>query len=320
MSSFWDLHSRGIKAARRRIAPYIIRTPCLEIDQAATMKLENFQIIGAFKTRGAFNALLRIVEGGNPPGVVTMSSGNHAQAIAFAARALGVHAVVLVNEDANTTKVNCVRALGAEVIQSGVSIWTRERMIEKVVEERGYIFVHPYDHWDVIHGQATVVSEILEDNPDVGVIIVPVSGGGLISGVALAAREWDPRIRIIGVEPDSASDARESLQSGVLQRLVHSSMTMADGARALSIGARNFEVMVKRKLVHEIVTVTEDEIGDAVGAAFRNLGLRLEPTGALAYAAYRAHSYISDEANGKLALIASGGNVEPEVLFRSLGL
>jgi threonine dehydratase len=309
-------HGREIELAQRRIAGRIRRTPTLrtDIDERLVLKAENLQLTGAFKVRGAFNAILRLRE--RQPrvdAVCTVSSGNHARAVAYAAKACGLHAVVIIPAGANPIKVAATRALGAEVVSDGVTFDNREEFAARVAGERGLVMVHPFDDWDVIHGQGTVALEVLDDCDDVEAIVAPVGGGGLLSGIALAARHRRAGVEVIGVEPESAADAAASLASGTRQRLPRTPTTLADGVKVLAIGERNFDVLVQRRLVDAIVTVSEREIGAAVEEIWRLGRLFVEPTAALPLAAYRAGKLpISN--SGRVVLVLSGGNFDPAVV------
>jgi len=263
-------------------------------------------VTGSFKPRGAFNAILSLVaRGARPPGVIAVSSGNHAQAVALAASSVGVPALILIPEDANPAKVAATRALGAEVIQEGITFANREKRLREVMAERGYVLVHPFDDWGVIHGQGTVARELLEDAPDLEVVAAPLGGGGLLSGTAIAAKRHRPSLKVVGVEPAAADDGYRSWRSGSIQTLGASPSTLADGVRTTAIGKRNFEVMFEHGLVDEVVTVTEEEIAAAVKVAWSRLHLALEPTGALPLAAHVAGKLTEGRSTG---LILSGGN------------
>src|SRR5919197_2719352 len=192
-------HAREIEKAAERIKPYIRRTPALttDLDEDLVLKPECFQVTGSFKPRGAFNAVLQLK---NTKGVIAVSSGNHAQALALAARQTGLKALILIPEDANPAKVAATRALGAEIRQEGITFANREQKLKEAIEETGLTLVHPFDDWDIIHGQATAARELLEDNPEVGLVVAPCGGGGLLSGTALAAKSLDSSIHVVGVE------------------------------------------------------------------------------------------------------------------------
>lgn len=313
MSAFVEEHAAQVRMAAERIRPHVRRTPALTADLDADLRLkpECFQVTGSFKTRGAFNAVLSLLERGQrPEGVIAVSSGNHAQAVALAAATTGLPAVILIPEDANPAKVAATRALGAEVIQEGITFANRERRLREVMEERGLTLVHPFDDWDVIHGQGTAAAELLHDAPDTRVVVAPVGGGGLLSGTAISAKHHDASIQVIGVEPAQADDAFQTWKAHRIQTLPGAPATMADGVRTMAVGERNFEVMFAYGLVDEIVTVTEDEIAAAVRTAWSRLHLALEPTGALPVAAYLAGKLPA----GRKGLILSGGNANLETV------
>ena len=318
--TYLEEHAAAIEAAAARIAPYVRRTPLLTTDLDARLRLkpECFQVTGSFKARGAFNAVLELKRR-QPvsPGVVGVSSGNHAQALALAARTAGLPAVILIPFDASPAKVAATRTFGAEVIQDGITFENREARVRQVMAERGLSLVHPFDDWDIIHGQGTAAMEMLDDDPEIGTIVTPTGGGGLMCGTALVAKARNPRIRIIGVEPERADDARRTLRSGALQVLDKAPDTLADGVRATAIGQRTFEVMVSRNLIDDIVAVTEQEIQDSLLRAWLGLKLAIEPTAALPLAAWLAGRVPDD--GRPVGLILSGGNVSPEVVARLLG-
>ena len=318
MTSYVERHAAQVGEAAHRIREHVRRTPVLttDLDPDLRLKPECFQVTGSFKPRGAFNAVLSLAsDGRRPSGVIAVSSGNHAQAVALAAATVGLPALILIPEDANPAKVAATRALGAEVIQEGITFANREQRMREVREERGFTLVHPFDDWDVIHGQGTVARELLEDVPDLELIAAPVGGGGLLSGTAISAKAHARPVQVVGIEPAAADDAFRTWKAGSIQTLATSPTTLADGVRTTAIGARNFEVMFVNRLVDEIVTVTEDEIANAVRVAWSRLHLALEPTGALPLAAYLA---------GKLqrrrtGLILSGGNANLQTVATLLG-
>ena len=319
MSGFVEAHSAEVLKAAGRIKPYVRRTPTLttDLDPALRLKAECFQVTGSFKVRGAFNAVLSLMaRDPHPTGVIAVSSGNHAQAVALAARTVGIPALILIPEDANPAKVAATRALGAEVIQQGITFANREQRLREVMAERGFTLVHPFDDWDVIHGQGTAATEMLADEPGIEVIAAPVGGGGLLSGSAIAAKSSRPSMTVIGVEPVVADDAYQSSKAGTIRSLPAAPNTIADGVRTTAIGARTFEVMFANALVDEIVTVTEEEIATAVRVAWTRLHIALEPTGALPLAAYVAGKLPSDRPTG---LILSGGNANLQTVAKLLG-
>jgi len=307
VSRFLDEHADQVRAAAERIRPYVRRTPVLGTDLSPDLRLkaECFQVTGSFKPRGAFNAVLSLMERGpRPQGVIAVSSGNHAQAVALAARTVGLPALILIPEDANPAKVSATRALGAEVMQEGITFANREQRLHEVMAERQLTLVHPFDDWDVIHGQGTAALELLEVEPALDVIATPVGGGGLLSGSAIAAKSHDSKIRVVGVEPVAADDAYRSWKAGRIETLDRAPATLADGVRTTAISERTFEVMFGQGLVDEIVTVTEDEIAAAVALAWTRLHLALEPTGALPLAAFTTGKL----RGGRAGLILTGGN------------
>jgi len=307
LSGFLEEHAERVREAAVRIRPHIQRTPSLttDLDPDLRLKPECFQVTGSFKPRGAFNAVLSLAAAAvRPPGVIAVSSGNHAQAVALAAAKVGLPALILIPEDANPAKVAATRALGAEVIQEGITFANREQRLREVMAENGFALVHPFDDWDVIHGQGTAARELLDDEPDLEVVAAPVGGGGLLSGTAISAKSHSAGVKVVGVEPEAADDAYRTWRSGSIQTLPTSPQTLADGVRTTAIGARNFEVMFANRLVDEIVLVSEAEIADAVRTAWTRVHLALEPTGALTLAAYMAGKL----PKARTGLILSGGN------------
>ena len=318
MTKFVEAHKAEILIAADRIRPYVRRTVTLrtDLDPDLRLKPECFQVTGSFKPRGAFNAVLsQMARGPRPAGVIAVSSGNHAQAVALAAGTVGIPALILIPEDANPAKVAATRALGAEVIQKGITFANREERLREVMAERGYSLVHPFDDWDVIHGQGTAALELLEDEPDLDVIATPIGGGGLLSGSAIAAKSHNAAMKVLGVEPVNADDAYQTWRAGNIRSLAAAPATIADGVRTTAIGTRNFEVMFANQLVDEIVTVTEDEIAAGVRVAWTRLHIALEPTGALTLAAYLAGKL----PKGRAGLILSGGNANLETVAKLLG-
>ena len=318
MSDYAEQHAEQITQAAERIRGHVRRTPVLatDLDPGLRLKTECLQVTGSFKPRGAFNAVLSLVaRGPRPKGVIAVSSGNHAQAVALAAAVVDVPALILIPEDANPAKVAATRALGAEVIQDGITFANREQRLREVMAQRGYTLVHPFDDWDVIHGQGTAVRELLEDEPGLEVIAAPVGGGGLLAGSAISAKSHSAAIQVVGVEPVAADDAYRSWKSGHIEKLPASPTTLADGVRTTAIGARNFEVMFEQRLVDQIVTVSEDEIAAAVRLAWSRLHLALEPTGALPLAAFVAHKLPA----GPTGLLLSGGNANLQTVATILG-
>jgi threonine dehydratase len=318
--SYLREHAAEIEAAAERIRPHVRHTPLLtaDLDPRLRLKPECFQRTGSFKVRGAFNAVLRLRQ--RQPdvrGVIAVSSGNHAQAVALAARTVGLSAVILIPFDANPVKVAATRRQGAEVIQEGITFANREERVRQVMAERELTLVHSFDDWDIIHGQGTAAREMLADDPEIATIVTPTGGGGLLSGTALAAKARDGRIRVIGVEPERADDARRTLETGTIQTLDRVPDTLADGVRVTAIGQRSFEVMVARGLVDDIVTVSESEIQEGLLTAWLRLRIAVEPTGALPLAAFLAGKLPDD--GRPLGLVITGGNADLTVVARLLG-
>jgi threonine dehydratase len=305
-----------IRVAAARIAGEVVRTPLLPQPWAKEsrplwLKPESLQPTGAFKLRGAVNALLALPPEVRARGVVAQSSGNHAQAVAHAARRLGVRATIVMPHGAAEIKIEATRRLGAEVVM--VPPEQRETVPRELAEEHGWAWIPPHDHPDVVAGQGTVGLEIGEDFPgdlaDLACVLVPISGGGLSGGVATAIAALSPGTRVVAVEPELAGDAAESLRTGT--RVTWSPeltyRTIADGLRTTSVGAVPWEQV--RRYVHEIVTVTEDEIRDGVRVLARSARLVAEPSGAVTVAAYLHHPGALPA--GRTVAIVSGGNVDP---------
>ena len=265
-----------IRAAQAILQGIAVRTPLFEwagtADQRKLfLKLENLQPIGAFKLRGAYNKVASLSDEERRRGVISYSSGNHAQGVAYAARALGVKAIIVMPSNAPNNKLEATAALGAEIVTVGPGSEERRLRAEQLAAEHGYAIVPPYNDEKIIAGQGTVGLEILEDFrnkdlPSVETVLVPVGGGGLISGVSAAIKLSNPKVKVIGVEPELAADAQASLRAGRIVSFPAEqvSQTMADGLRTQSIGAINFEHI--RVYVDDIVSVTEDEIRQAMHA------------------------------------------------------
>lgn len=306
-----------IEAAAKRVEGVAVRTPLLlqTWDPRGTLwlKPESLQPVGAFKVRGAFNAIASLDDAARARGVIAYSSGNHAQAVAYAAQRYGVPAVIVVPDIAPRIKVEATRSYGAEVIE--VPIGEHEAKAHELAAERGLTLVAPFDDAAVIAGQGTTGLEIAEDLPDVEVVLVPVSGGGLASGVGAALKARCPRARVIGVEPALAGDTAEGLRLG---RRVD--WPQADRARTIADGLRaqpsELTFAHLRKFVDAMVTVTEDEIRDAVRTLARKARLVAEPSGAVTTAAYLSHA--AELPAGRTVAIVSGGNPDPAMFAEIL--
>jgi len=311
-----------IDAARLRLRGVALRTPLVPCprggrDRALYFKPESLQPTGAFKLRGAYNKVCSLSPEERRRGVVAHSSGNHAQAVAYAARALGTRAVIVMPRSAPRVKLDATAALGAEVVPVGANSAERARRAEELAAEHGYVQVPPYDDEVLIAGQGTIGPEILEDLPEVETVLVPVSGGGLISGVAAAIKLTRPEVRVIGVEPELAADARASLRSGRLVEFPAEQVgrTVADGLRVQRLGEAPFEHV--RAFVDDIVAVTEEEILEAMRRLALRVRLVAEPSGAVTFAAYLFHGEELPASRQTVAVV-SGGNVEPRLLAEVL--
>ena len=303
-----------IRQAADRIRTHVRRTPVLgnDLSTGLLVKPESLQVTGSFKARGAFNAVLSLLEREpDVAGVVTHSSGNHGQALACAAQAVGLPATIVVPEGVTPAKIDGIRSFGATVISDGVTYDNREAIAEDIAVSQGLRLIHPYDDWDIVHGAGTVGLEIFEDVAAPGAVVVPIGGGGQISGIALALSALAPATAVIGVEPDAADDAARSLRTGTLQTLASDPATIAEGVKSKSIGSRNFEVLIGHGLVRDIVTVSERELEDALRVAWKRLKLAIEPTAALALAAYLTGRVPAGSARHPTVIVLSGGNFDP---------
>ena len=277
------------------------------------IKAEGLQPIGSFKLRGAFNKIDQLSAQERACGVITYSSGNHAQGVAYAARALGIKAVIVMPSNAPEIKVNATRALGAEIVTVGPASSERKARAEELAATCGYVVIPPYDDRDIIAGQGSCGLEIMADRPEVELVLAPVGGGGLLSGVAAAVKLTRPNVRVIGVEPELAADAAQSFKAGEIVSFTgeQTSRTAADGLRTQSVGELNFAHM--RAFVDDVVTVTEAEIREAMRRMIFGARLVPEPSGAVALAGALFRRDQLPSARQTVAVM-SGGNVEPSVL------
>lgn len=308
-----------IKAAAARIAPWAHRTPVhtsrtldARCGGIVSLKCENFQRVGAFKFRGAMNALLQLSEAGTTAGVITHSSGNHGQALAAAGQLLGVPVCVVMPRTAPAVKRAATEGYGARIVSCEPTLAARESTVAEQIAEHGYELVHPFDDWRVIAGQGTAALELLEQAGPFDVVVCPVGGGGLLAGTTIAVRGTSPGTRLIGVEPDRADDARRSLATGSIQPS-NDPHTIADGLRT-SLGTRPFSIIGRQ--VDEIVTATESEIVSTLRFVWERLKIIIEPSSAVA---------LAPVLNGRLpvvgkrvGIIISGGNVDLEPFFQAL--
>jgi threonine dehydratase len=309
-----------VEAAAARIAGRVHRTPVLtsrlldaELGCLVFLKAEHLQRVGAFKARGATNAVLALDPEVRARGVIAVSSGNHAQAVALAAAEAGTSAVIVMPEDSNPAKLAATRAYGARVVTDGVTHERRDEVVRRLAAERSLHLVHPYDDPDVMAGQGTAALELLEEVPDLDVVCVPVGGGGLVAGTAAAVKGRSARTRVVGVEPATAADTRASLAAGRRVALPAAPVTIADGVRALTPGERTFEVV--RRLVDEVVTVTDAELLAALALVWSRTKQLVEPSAALPVAALATGAV----AGGRVGVVLSGGNVDATALAAALG-
>jgi threo-3-hydroxy-L-aspartate ammonia-lyase len=304
-----------IQTARGRLRGIARHTPLLPSAHYPDVyfKPENLQPIGSFKLRGAFNRIAALPPDERTGGVIAYSSGNHAQAVAWSARHFGIKAVIVMPRDAPAIKIEQTRAYGGEVVLYDPLTEKREEIAAQLMQGERYTLVPPFNDPFVIAGQGTIGAEIYDDLPDVELVLVPIGGGGLISGVATALKTLRPSVKIIGVEPVLADDARQSLQQGRIIEITaaQTARTIADGVRTLAIGAHTFAHM--QEYVDGIVTVSEDEIRAAARHLILNEKLVVEPTGALPLAAWLHHRAELPQAR-RVVLIISGGSVDPAML------
>lgn len=301
----------SVRDAARVLAGVAVRTPLLPapwlseaVGQETRLKCESFQPIGAFKLRGAYTMVSRLPAAERARGVITYSSGNHAQAVAYAARAYGVPAVIVMPINAPVIKVEGTKRLGAEVIMEGYTSEERRARAEAVRAERGLTMVPPFDHLDIIAGQGTAGLEIVEDWPDVEAILVPIGGGGLISGVAAAVKRLRPDVKVVGVEPTGSAAMRRTLDAGELVTL-DSTESIADGLLPVRVGALTFAHA--RALVDDVVLVDDDAIRDAAARLLVPGKLLVEFSGAATVAALLSGAW----SGAATAAVISGGNIDP---------
>ena len=332
MSEFVTLDE--IRAAKERIAGVAVRTPLYRVERARLrmtkiaepefdlyIKAESEQPIGSFKLRGAYNMVAQLSPDALRRGVITYSSGNHAQGVAYAARTLGAKAVIVMPSNAPDVKKAATRALGAEIVEVGPASLERKAKAEELVEKFGYAMIPPYDAREIIAGQGTCGLEIVEQLPGVELVLSPVSGGGLLSGVATAVKLAAeaglalPDVQVWGAEPELAADAKESFETKTLVEwpAAKTTRTIGDGLRTQSLGALNFEHVLR--FVDGIVTVSEDEILSAMRVMLAATKLVPEPSGAVTLAAALYHAHELPKAR-KVAVVLSGGNLEPALRER----
>ncbi|MGH9525019.1 MAG: threonine ammonia-lyase [Terriglobales bacterium] len=282
------------------------------------LKPESLQPIGSFKLRGAYNLISSLPDEDRRRGVITYSSGNHAQGVAYAARALGVKAVIVMPNNAPQVKVDSTRGMGAEIVFVGPASSERKDRAEQLAAEHGYEIVPPYNDERIIAGAGTMGLEIAQDLPDVELVLAPIGGGGCISGIASGVKLSGSKARVVGVEPTLANDAQQSFRSGSIVQLKAEevSRTIADGLRTQSVGEINFEHI--RKFVDDVVSVTEDEILEAMRWMALHVKLVAEPSGAVTVAAFLKHRSELPE-SAKTVAVVTGGNADPALLAKVIG-
>ena len=301
-----------IAAAHRRLQGVAHRTPVIRSQTvngltgaSVFFKCENFQRMGAFKFRGAYNALLKLTDAQKRLGVCAFSSGNHAQGIALSAQILGMNATIVMPQDSPAIKMAATRAYGAQVISYDRYRDDREAISRQLAQEQGMTLIPPYDHADVMAGQGSAAKELFEETGPLDLLLVCLGGGGLISGCAVAARELSPGCRVIGVEPEAGNDAQQSKRLGRIVR-IDTPRTIADGAQTQALGQLTFPII--DALVSDIVTVSDAELIDAMRFAAARMKIVVEPTGALAMAAALQSKV---EIRGqRVGVIISGGNID----------
>jgi len=300
-----------VKAAQKRLEGHAHVTPILTsrtlnqlIGADIFLKCENFQRMGAFKFRGAYNAMSRLTDDQKKNGVITHSSGNHAQAVALVGRLLGIKTVVVMPNDAPVIKRTATEGYGASVIEYDPEETTREKLSKDLEIEHGYTLVPPYDHIDIVAGQGTAAMELLDKHDSLNMLLAPCGGGGLLSGCAVAAKGKNPNCRVIGIEPKLADDATKSFHSGKLHT-VKNPPTIADGTRTPSLGEVTFPLV--REYVDDMKTVSESAIIEAVKFLFYRMKLVVEPSGALGVAALLSREI---QPRGRVGIILSGGNID----------
>ena len=312
---------RDIEMAAERLLGVALRTPVLTSRTADArsgaqlfFKCENFQRMGAFKFRGAYNAIARFTDAQRAAGVLTYSSGNHAQAIALSASLVGIKSVIIMPHDAPALKMQATKEYGGEVILYDRNKEDREEIGRRLARERGMTLIPPYDHPDVIAGQGTAAKELIEDAGQLDLLLVCLGGGGLLAGSALAASALSPSCKVIGVEPEAGSDGQQSLRAG---GIVHIDVpdTIADGARTTHLGEHNFNVIARH--VDDIVTVSDVQLVEAMKFFAERMKMVVEPTGCLAAAA--ALNGIVDVRGKRVGIVVSGGNVDLATFARLVG-
>lgn len=300
-----------IQAAKKRLEGYANITPVMTsqtlnhmLNAEVYFKCENFQKIGAFKFRGAFNSITQLSEEEKARGVITHSSGNHAQGVALAGKLLNVKTTIVMPNDAPATKRAATEGYGATVVEYDPEETTREALSEEIQAKHNYVMIPPFDYMNVIAGQGTAALEFFEEVGPLDMILTPCGGGGLLSGTAITSKAMAPNCKVIGIEPELADDAVKSFHTKTLHR-VKNPQTIADGTRTESLGELTFPIILE--YVDDMKTVSEEAIKEAVRFFFYRMKLVIEPSGALGLAALLSKSVI---AQGRIGIIISGGNVD----------
>ena len=313
----WDAYRRpAFERALEIIRPVAHLTPmmrCRALSEMAgcdlAMKCENLQRVGAFKFRGAYHMIAALTESERAHGVITYSSGNHAQAVALSARLFGIRAVIVMPVDAAGVKLAATRGYGAEILQHGHTPQERQAFAIRLAQERGLTMVPPYEDARILLGQGTLLMEILEQEPAAEVVLVPVGGGGLLGGICAAARAFRPQLEIYGVEPETADDWARSISSGRIERIA-TAHTIADGLRSLEPGKIPFPIV--QEVVRGVLRVSDEQIRRAMLLLLTRAKLVAEPSGAVSVAGALAHAHRFK--NRRVVALISGGNVEPALL------
>jgi threo-3-hydroxy-L-aspartate ammonia-lyase len=311
MISFSD-----IEAADRLLEPVVHRTPLLSstafnelTGSTVYFKAENYQRVGAFKFRGAYNKISSLTDAQRKAGVIAHSSGNHAQGVALASGLFGIRATIVMPDNSVPGKVAAAKGYGAEIVLCGTSTDDRERVTQELIDRHGYTLIHPYNDPVLIAGQGTAALEISRQIPRCDVLVVPVGGGGLISGCAVAAKHCFPGIRVIGVETEGANDCYQSFRQNRIVKIPKAD-TIADGMRTLAVGTLNFEII--KKYVDDVITIRDEDIPPMMKFFIERMKTVVEPTGAVAPAAVMSGRISSK--NTVICAMISGGNVDPAYL------